>query len=321
VSLAFYIYTILLLVVSVIAAAVCVSAHLVSRRNVFLYAAGMFLCYMLDISFIFQSEFLSQNLAFDPSNYYAIEHPVLKIAVGGGFLQFLWLIVCDYLDERRPVFVFGPLVAFVLASFSITFLWPEGAWRQFAYYSMRQVFLFWIALYCLFRRLRASDDVERMRMDRFKKPFIAFCILALCILLEDVIVILVLDPVFVTTSDFPLYLSERNFSENVLILVFAWMAWNAAAKTLALRFEHPPQRDDKPVQRHIDDLLPAYCKRYGLSDREAEVLRLILAGKDNQNIASTLTLALGTVKAHVHNILKKTGQANREDLKRDFWKG
>lgn len=46
---------------------------------------------------------------------------------------------------------------------------------------------------------------------------------------------------------------------------------------------------------------------------------MILIGKDNQNIASDMQLALGTVKAHVHNILKKTGQATRQELVQDFW--
>lgn len=42
-------------------------------------------------------------------------------------------------------------------------------------------------------------------------------------------------------------------------------------------------------------------------------------GKDNQNIASALTLSAGTVKVHMHNILKKTGHANRAELAADFW--
>ena len=41
--------------------------------------------------------------------------------------------------------------------------------------------------------------------------------------------------------------------------------------------------------------------------------------KDNQNIASALTLSAGTVKVHMHNILKKTGHANRAELAADFW--
>lgn len=47
----------------------------------------------------------------------------------------------------------------------------------------------------------------------------------------------------------------------------------------------------------------------------------VLQGKDNQNIASSLQLALGTVKAHVHNILKKTGVSTRQELTQLLWKG
>ncbi len=49
------------------------------------------------------------------------------------------------------------------------------------------------------------------------------------------------------------------------------------------------------------------------------MLRHALMGKDNQNIASALTLSAGTVKVHMHNILKKTGHANRAELAADFW--
>jgi LuxR family maltose regulon positive regulatory protein len=48
-----------------------------------------------------------------------------------------------------------------------------------------------------------------------------------------------------------------------------------------------------------------------LSDREIEVLRLIAAGRTNQEIASELFLALGTVKKHTNNIFGKLGVNSR----------
>ena len=63
-----------------------------------------------------------------------------------------------------------------------------------------------------------------------------------------------------------------------------------------------------------------YARRHGLTDRESEVLRLILQGKDNQNIASALTIAPSTVKVYVHRILQKTGRENRQALIQDFWR-
>ncbi len=52
--------------------------------------------------------------------------------------------------------------------------------------------------------------------------------------------------------------------------------------------------------------------RPNLSERELEVLTLIAEGYNNQEIARRLTIELGTVKNHVHNILKKLDVGTRE---------
>jgi DNA-binding NarL/FixJ family response regulator len=52
-------------------------------------------------------------------------------------------------------------------------------------------------------------------------------------------------------------------------------------------------------------------KQTTLSPREVEVLRLITAGKSNQQIADELVISLNTVRRHVSNIFGKTGAANR----------
>ena len=128
------------------------------------------------------------------------------------------------------------------------------------------------------------------------------------------------DPFPASATMLPLYISERNFSENFLMLAFAFFSLREAAATLRLRFKEPPVSENPVVRQQIDDLLPAYSERHGMTAREREILALVLQGKDNQNIASELQLALGTVKAHVHNILKKTDHASRQELTRDFWK-
>lgn len=50
-----------------------------------------------------------------------------------------------------------------------------------------------------------------------------------------------------------------------------------------------------------------------LTRREQEVLDLISAGRTNQEIADTLIIELGTVKNHVHNILKKLNVNSRRE--------
>jgi DNA-binding CsgD family transcriptional regulator len=56
---------------------------------------------------------------------------------------------------------------------------------------------------------------------------------------------------------------------------------------------------------------PAYPG--GLSEREVEVLRLVAAGKSNQQIADALVISPNTVVRHISHIFSKTGAANRTE--------
>jgi DNA-binding NarL/FixJ family response regulator len=54
----------------------------------------------------------------------------------------------------------------------------------------------------------------------------------------------------------------------------------------------------------------------GLSDRQVEVLKLIVAGMTNKEIAGVLALAEGTVKIHVASVFHALGVNNRLDAAR-----
>ncbi len=66
--------------------------------------------------------------------------------------------------------------------------------------------------------------------------------------------------------------------------------------------------EEPPPTRVIDSLEPEYqqmLETYPLTDRELEVLELIVAGCNNAQIADKLYITIGTVKTHVRNILNK----------------
>lgn len=52
---------------------------------------------------------------------------------------------------------------------------------------------------------------------------------------------------------------------------------------------------------------------HDLTDREKDVLRLMIDGMNNQDIADKLVLGLSTVKYHVSNIIAKLGAHNRTE--------
>lgn len=53
--------------------------------------------------------------------------------------------------------------------------------------------------------------------------------------------------------------------------------------------------------------------RANLTERECQVLMLVAEGCSNQEIAQRLTIELGTVKNHVHNILRKLNVTSRAE--------
>lgn len=57
-------------------------------------------------------------------------------------------------------------------------------------------------------------------------------------------------------------------------------------------------------------------KFYMLSEREINVLKLVLEGKNSKEIASSLFISINTVHTHRRNILKKTGVRSVVDLLR-----
>jgi two-component system NarL family response regulator len=70
-------------------------------------------------------------------------------------------------------------------------------------------------------------------------------------------------------------------------------------------------------QRHIPPDIAARLadrvSRSQLSSRELEVLRLLVSGRRNREIAGALVISEGTVKLHVSSILGKLGAADRTE--------
>lgn len=315
-----FFYTLTLLVVCVLSSAISFAAYLSSRRRMFLYGCWVFALYAVEMTEIFYEEYHWQNIPFDPAAYYDVTLPVLRTLVITLLTGCIWAFVLELLDRMEPRRLVVPLAVFLLANVAVLALLPLGPIRQWLYYTLRQVALFSMFGYGLRSYLASDDKVYRMRLGKLRRPLLLIVALTVAILIEDTLVILVA-PMNVYPAWLPLYLSERNFSENVLLCLLAYLLVRYAFGVLSIRVkEAPKQGEVNDLEGHIEENMIFYKAKHGLSDREVEVLRLVLLGKNNQEIADELYLALGTVKSHVHNILVKTDQKNRENLNEDFWR-
>jgi DNA-binding CsgD family transcriptional regulator len=64
----------------------------------------------------------------------------------------------------------------------------------------------------------------------------------------------------------------------------------------------------------MDTLPEAFLSRYGITDREREIILKVMQGKSNADIAGELFISLATVKTHLHNIYRKIDVDSRYDL-------
>ena len=65
---------------------------------------------------------------------------------------------------------------------------------------------------------------------------------------------------------------------------------------------------------HYKSNLQHILNTYHLSEREGEVLVLVLNGKSNKDISCTLYIEEGTVKNHLTSIYRKINVGNRNEL-------
>ena len=72
------------------------------------------------------------------------------------------------------------------------------------------------------------------------------------------------------------------------------------------------------TQRLDQETLKDTPRRVELTERERAVLALLAQGLTNQEIAEVLVIEAGTVKNHVHNILKKLNVSSRVAAARYF---
>jgi DNA-binding CsgD family transcriptional regulator len=64
----------------------------------------------------------------------------------------------------------------------------------------------------------------------------------------------------------------------------------------------------------FNGISPEFIKKYGLTEREAEIAVALLNGKSNKEIADSSFISVPTVKTHLQTIYRKTGASSRYAL-------
>lgn len=93
-----------------------------------------------------------------------------------------------------------------------------------------------------------------------------------------------------------------------------WIDPGIASVVMGLLNEAAPFSDSAPPAREtglVEGVEPEHLPGGRLTEREKDVLQLIVDGRSNPEIAETLCISIHTVKAHVANILSKLSVNDR----------
>lgn len=75
---------------------------------------------------------------------------------------------------------------------------------------------------------------------------------------------------------------------------------------------------EAPLRLKDGDTFSLCLEKYGITAREGEIVRLLIEGRTNEEIAARLFISNHTVKNHVHNVYQKLGIGNRVRLVQRF---
>ncbi|MCR5468231.1 MAG: helix-turn-helix transcriptional regulator [Lachnospiraceae bacterium] len=200
-------------------------------------------------------------------------------------------------------------------------LTEDSPMKSWLYYEPNQIYMFVFGAYVLnyIRKKKAELDetVEKM-LKRFAKIFMFFSVL---ILVEDTYVIF-----FVDNYQNTVYINNRSVTEDIFRFVLACFILNYEFRYLDQYVESRAKESvlSQTVPAYVgerrgteeDDYSKFYlfCRKYQFTVREQEILELMMAGKNSQEIADALSISVGTAKTHSHNIFFKAGVSKKSML-------
>lgn len=123
------------------------------------------------------------------------------------------------------------------------------------------------------------------------------------------------EEIYANVRGVPLF-KDENEVENALVLLEVITEKHRLQQRLRESEERLKELERRSLDVWRTADLDKLTSRYGLSKREIEVVRLIVAGFTNKEIAAKLFISPYTANTHIQHILQKVGAKNRVTLLR-----
>ncbi len=300
-----FIYNILLIILYSFTSTFTLNLYLKNKQPIFLLLLFLMVIFICDNVIVYMTEFI--NSFATEYNQTFMTTPFLKTII---FIccNFAYLAIINTISGR-PFKNYQFVWLFLIGLWMLAIPFSQNsALKVWLYYLPNQLFLIYLGFYALYQlRIDPLSALAKKYLRFIGWLSIGF---GVAILLEDTFVIFNIDQY----SDIVFKINNRNVSEDIytIILSIAIIYFCnrdfplSALEKEATKLEE--NQSDEPV------LLAPFCDAYQLTQREREVLSLLLECKTNQDIANELFLSIGTVKTHIHNIFVKLEVNKRAEV-------
>lgn len=274
------------------------------RSRTFLYISIMFLLFILDNLLLYMSEFLPEFAAYYSANRDKIIYfeNILGFAIAWCYFMILTL------DEQRAPSNTEAIIWVILLIliFTFTALCP----RAYAKLALRILFsgiCVGVFLLAYLRRIK-EKKLSVSALPTASKHTIGNSIVLAALILQITETI----ERFLKFFNVSVLTGSRCISVEILSVLFSAIGFFFAFKELLPKSTTQAEQSAKPLQ--IFPLTLDFTKGYHLTNRETEVLNLLISGLSNADIGKAMFISEGTAKTHIHNIYQKLGVNSRFQL-------
>lgn len=318
-----FIYNILLLILYSIALTLSFTNFLQTKKQSYLYMSIMFLFFIFDNLVIYMTEFID-SFAVAYNNIF-LSVPTYKTII------IIVLLVCYVMinnsilkieTSKKWYFVIGALwfIEMFIA------MMPNGAMKVWLFYLPSQIFTFMLSMYGLNVIKNNPEKYTGKNYDDYRKVLIWTLVFSILIFIEDTFVIFNVD----IYSDIMIKINNRSVTEDIMSIGYCVFAIKYFIELLYENKENSVEPftlentdiktvDDtndvtnNTINNEISDFY-LFCTQFYLTTREQDVFKLLIKDMDNKQISEELSISIGTVKTHVHNIFLKTNSSSRKQL-------
>lgn len=186
-DLSLFYYTLIILLISIFASALCFATFLVSRKKPMLYACVGFLFYFFDVALVFKDDYVFHSMSASLDSVYFVGSPLLSVLTGVGIFVALWRAACAAFEKEDFLLYIAPAFLFASGSLLVYGMVPEGAARQFCFYSMRGAVLFGMLITMGVWYARRSA-AKRELLHRYRVLYVFLGLFGVLVVVENVVV-------------------------------------------------------------------------------------------------------------------------------------